>query len=101
MAGRWLNRFELLDVVIKNNMEGIKKAGFEELLDIIRPGLTVYYDRGKPIPIDIQLLLILRSFATGTFQMACRDLCDISQASASHIILMQVSEAIRHLKTIT
>ena len=75
----------------------VTKAGFRELLDIIRPGIAAHNDRGKLIPIDVQLLLTLRFYATGTFQMACGDLCDILQASASRII-KRVSEAIARLK---
>ena len=66
-------------------------------MDIIRPEITVYNDREKPIPIDIQLLLTHRFYAKGTFQMACEDLCDISQASTSRYT-KQVSEAIAGLK---
>ena len=43
-------------------------------------------------------MLTLRYYATGTFQQACGDLCEISQPSASHII-KRVSEAIARLKS--
>ena len=42
-------------------------------------------------------MLTLRYYATGTFQKACGDLCDISQLTASRII-KRVSEAIARLK---
>ncbi len=42
-------------------------------------------------------MLTLRYYATGTFQEACGDLCDISQLTASRII-KRVSEAIVRLK---
>ena len=42
-------------------------------------------------------MLTLRYYATGTFQEACGDLCDISQLTASRII-KRVSEAIARLK---
>ncbi len=42
-------------------------------------------------------MLTLRYYATGTFQEACGDLCDISQLTASCII-KRVSEAIARLK---
>ena len=42
-------------------------------------------------------MLTLRYYATGTFQQACGDLCEISQPSASRII-KRVSEAIARLK---
>ncbi len=41
-------------------------------------------------------MLTLRYYATGTFQEACGDLCDISQLTASRII-KRVSEAIARL----
>jgi hypothetical protein len=91
MAERWLRRLELLDNVARNNRDKrrpyildygkydeeqfrcryrVTKAGFRELLDIIRPEISAHNDRGKPIPADIQLLLTLRIYATGTFQLA-------------------------------
>ncbi len=42
-------------------------------------------------------MLTLRYYATGTFQEACGDLCDISQLTASRI-MKRVSEAIARLK---
>ena len=42
-------------------------------------------------------MLTLCYYATGTFQEACGDLCDISQLTASRII-KRVSEAIARLK---
>ena len=75
----------------------VTKAGFRELLDIVRPEISAHNDRGKLTPIDIQHLLTLRFHATGTFQMACGDLCEISQTSASRII-KRVSEAIACMK---
>ena len=35
----------------------ITKAGFRELLDIIRPEISAHNDRGKPIPAGIQLFV--------------------------------------------
>jgi hypothetical protein len=118
MAERWLRRLELLDNVAKDNRDrrrpyifdygkydkerfrcryGVTKAGFRELLDIIRPEIFAHNERGKSIPADIQLLLTLRFYATGTFQLACGDLCEISKRSASRII-KRVSEAIARLR---
>ena len=110
---------ELLDNVVKKNKDRrrpysfdygkydeeqfhgrlrVTKAGFRELLEIIKPGLTAHNDRQKPILIDIQLLLTLRLNAMVSFQMACQDFFDISQASTSHIIIKPVAEAIALLK---
>ena len=75
----------------------VTKAGFRGLLDLDRPEIPGHNDRGKRIPIDLQLLFTLRFYDTGTFHMVYRDLCDISQASARRII-KRLSEAIAHLK---
>ena len=117
MADRWLNRLECVDNIAPNNRNKRKpyifdygkyeeeqflswyrltKAGFRELLEIIKPDISAHNDRGKPIPADIQLLLTLRFYATGTFQLACGDLCEILQPSASRII-KRVFEAIARL----
>ena len=71
----------------------LTKDSFREILNIIAPAISGHNERGNPIPADIQLLLTLRYYATGTFQQACGDLCDISQPSASRII-KRVSEAL-------
>ena len=48
----------------------VTKAAFRELLDIISPDISAHKDQGKPFPADIQLLLTLRFYATGTLQLA-------------------------------
>ena len=75
----------------------LTKDGFREILNIIAPAISGHNERGNPIPGDIQLLLTLRYYATGTFQQACGDLCDISQPSASRV-MKRVSEAIARIK---
>ena len=120
MADMWLNRLACLNNIRPNNRNRwtpylfdygkyeeekfwnryrLTKAAFRELLEIIRPDISAYNDRGKPIPADIQLLLTLRLYATGIFQLACGDLRKISQPSASQII-KRVSEATACLKNI-
>ena len=118
MADWWLRRLELVDNIPRNNRNRrrryhfdyenydeeqfrsrfrLTKDGFRTLLDMLRHNLSAHNERGRPIPADIQLLLTLRFYATGTFQLACGDLCDISQPSASRII-KRVSGAIARLK---
>ena len=113
MADRWLKKLELVDNMPTDNRNKRKlynvdyekyeeeqfrsrfrltKDGFCELLDILRPDISAHNERGRPIPADIQLLLTI-FYATGTFQLACGDLCEISEPSASSII-MRVSESI-------
>ena len=117
MANVWLNRLQHLDNIPPNNTNRnrmynfnyemfdeeqfqiryrLTKDGFREILNIIAPAISGHNERGNPIPADIQLLLTLRYYATGTFQQACGDLCDISQPSASRII-KRVSEAIARI----
>lgn len=118
MAERWLNRLNAVDNMIFNNRNRrreynfnieqyddeqfrsryrLTKDAFQEFLAMIRADIQAHNDRGRPIPADIQLLITLRFYATGTFQLACGDLCEISQPSASRII-KRVSEAIARLK---
>ena len=77
----------------------LTKAAFRELLERIRLDISAHSDRGKPIRADIQLLVTLRFYSAGTFQLACADVCAISRPSASRII-KRVSEAIARLKNI-
>ena len=118
MAERWLKRLELVDNVARSNRDRrrpcifdygkhneeqfrsryqVPKDAFRELLDIISPDISAHNDRGKTFPADIQLLLTLRFYATGTLQLACGDFCEISEPSASQII-KRVSEAIARLR---
>jgi hypothetical protein len=118
MANVWLERLEHLDNLPRNNRNEnrnynfnyemydeeqfrsrfrLTKDGFWEILNIIEADISAHNERGNPIPAEIKLLLTLRYYATGTFQEACGDLCDISQPSASRII-KRVSEAIARLK---
>ena len=120
MANVWLGRLQQLDDLPGCNRNGnrnqynvnyemydeersrrrfrLTKDGFREVLNIIEEDISVHNERRNPIPAGIKLLLALRYYATGTFQQACGDLCDISQPSASRII-KQVSEAIARLKS--
>ncbi len=52
----------------------LTKPAFQELLHLATPMIALHNERGNPIPADIQLLLTLRVYATGTFQLACGDL---------------------------
>ena len=73
------------------------KDGFREMLNTIEADISAHNERGNPIPAEFKLLLTLRYYATGTFQEACGDLCDISQLTASRII-RRVFEAVARLK---
>ncbi len=118
MANVWLERLEQLDNLPRNNRNEnrnynfnyemydeeqfrsrfrLTKDGFREMLNIIEADISAHNERGNPIPAENKLLLTLRYYETGTFQEACGDLCDISQASASRIIKC-ISEAIARLK---
>ena len=118
MANVWLERLEHMDNVPRNNINEnrnynfnyemydedqfrgrfrLTKDGFREMLIIIEVDISAHNEQGNPIPADIKLFLTLRYYATGTFQQASADLCEISQLSASCII-KRISEAIARLK---
>ncbi len=59
------------------------------MLNIIEADITAHNERGNPIPAEIKLLLILRYYATGTFQEACGDLCDISHRLQVALLITQ------------
>ncbi len=103
MVDRWLNRLDIVDNIIVNNRNKRRVYNFdyqkydeEQLrsryrLQRLHFRIHVRITTGEDpcIPADIQLLLILRFYTTGTFQLACGDLCQISQPSASRIIKRQ------------
>ena len=102
MVVRWLNRLDIVDNIIVNNRNKRRVYNFDyqkydeeqfrsryRLTKVAFQDIRPHNDRGRPIPADIQLLLILRFYATGTFQLACGDLCQISQPSLSRIIKHQ------------
>ena len=64
----------------------LTKDGFREILNIIEEDISAHNERGNPIRAGIKHLLALRYYATGTFQQACGDLCDISQPSARPLL---------------
>ena len=118
MANLWLESLQQLDDLQRNNRKEnrnyslnyeiydekqyrsrfrLTKNGFREMFDIIEAHISAHNKRSYPIPAEIKLLLTSRYYATGTFQEACADLCDISQPSASRII-KRVSAAIAGLK---
>ena len=70
------------------------KAGFVYILNILEDDIQEAEDnRGHPIPPDVQLQVALRYYATGTFQIVCGDVCNVSQSSVSRIV-RKVSKAI-------
>ncbi|XP_064625925.1 putative nuclease HARBI1 [Lineus longissimus] len=63
------------------------KAGFNYVLNIIADEIPpAQNNRGHPIPPVIQLQVALRFYATGTFQIVCGDLNNVSQPAASRIV---------------
>ena len=70
------------------------KAGFTYILDILKDDIPEAQDnRGHPIPPEVQLQVGLRYYATGTFQIVCGDICNVSQPSVSRIV-RKISNAI-------
>ena len=102
MVDRWLNRLDIVDNIIVNNRNKRRVYNFDyqkydeeqfwsryRLTKVEFQDMRPHNDRRRPILADVQLLLILRFYATGTFQLACGYLCQISQPSASRIIKRQ------------
>lgn len=77
----------------------MSKASFHKLLNLIRKDLEWIDKRNHPISPETQLLVALRFYGTGTFQLVQGDLLGISQPSISRIV-RRVSEAIaKHRET--
>ncbi len=102
MVVRWVHRLGIVDNIIVNNRNKRRVYHFDyqkydeeqfrskyRLTKVVFQDIRPHNDRGRPIPADVQLLLVLRFYATGMFQLACGDLCQISQPSASGIIKHQ------------
>jgi len=68
----------------------------EELVEKIRPRIELSNYRNNPISPKLQVLIALRFYATGTFQIVLGDLFGVSQKSVSRII-WRVSSAIANL----
>ncbi|XP_064639793.1 putative nuclease HARBI1 [Lineus longissimus] len=74
------------------------KAGFNYVLNIIADEIPpAQNNRGHPIPPVIQLQVALRFYATGTFQIVCGDLNNVSQPAASRIVAKAPSVANREI----
>lgn len=64
----------------------ITKSTFEVLLVMIKDGLSFESLRNNPISPEVQLLITLRFFATGDFQMTNGDLFGVHQTSVCRIV---------------
>ena len=57
------------------------------ILNILKDDIKEARDkRGYPIPPDVQPQVALRYYATGSFQIVCGDVCNVSQPSVSRIV---------------
>ena len=63
------------------------KQTFHVLLDLIKDSLPVVGNRNNPVNPKMQLLISLRFFATGSFQIVSGDLIGFSQPTISRIVL--------------
>ncbi|KAJ8968685.1 hypothetical protein NQ314_002176 [Rhamnusium bicolor] len=86
-----LERFR--DDEFQNRYRFSKDSVRHIILPMIQKQLMKTNNRGLPIPPLIQLLVCLRFFATGNFQVVSGDLRGISQATVS-VIIKRVSELI-------
>lgn len=74
------------------------KVSFLYILNIVSENLKVSCERSYSIPPRLQLLITLRFYATGTFQMTDGDLFGVHQTSVCRIV-HRTSEAIAKLRS--
>ena len=100
---RKINDYSTIDVISKYSDEEFRerfrmnKNTFNDLLDEIRGSLDKENNRGRPIPPEIQLMVTLRYFATGTFQQVDGDLIGMAQTTVSDVI-SRTAEAIAKMR---
>ncbi|XP_025018167.1 putative nuclease HARBI1 [Tetranychus urticae] len=65
----------------------MNKETFHVLLDLIKDEIEIFGKRNHPVSPENQLLIALRFFATGSFQIVSGDLIGFSQPTISRIVL--------------
>ena len=73
------------------------KPAFEHILELVRDVLEHESKRNNAVSAELQLLIALRFFATGSFQMTLADVFGIHQTTVSRIVY-RVSRAIAALR---
>jgi len=63
------------------------------IIDMVRPKLESPVRRGPCIPVGLQVMAVLRFYATGSFQHVCAEMHNINQSTLSKLI-KKVSRAI-------
>ncbi len=72
------------------------KESFQELVSYLRQDLESEWDRGKPVSPEKQVLIALRYYATGSFQVVTGDTIGVFQCTVSRIVA-RVSKSICRL----
>ncbi|XP_066600070.1 putative nuclease HARBI1 [Prorops nasuta] len=93
-----MNWFKLYDDTNFRRRFHLSKDNFIMILQKIEQRLIHGTDRNYAIPPVIQLLVVLRFYATGSFFLSVADYCGISETSAQ-LFVHKVSEAIASLST--
>lgn len=75
----------------------LSKDSILNLLEILEPSLAPANNKNNPIPALIQILITLRFYATGSFQLSIADYFKVSQPTVSRIV-KKVTEQIAALR---
>lgn len=79
--------FAIFDDVDFKKRFRMNKNSFNVLLAMVKDDLTVSDKRNNPVSAKDQLLIALRFFATGSFQVVSGDLIGFSQPTISRIVI--------------
>ncbi|KAG0440228.1 hypothetical protein HPB47_016365 [Ixodes persulcatus] len=78
-----------LDTIADHHLERyyrLPRPAVQRLCDALAPALRRPTARSHSLPVDAQVLLALRFYASGSFQSVVGDVANMSQTSASRII---------------
>ncbi|XP_069702656.1 putative nuclease HARBI1 [Periplaneta americana] len=82
-----MNPFEFYnDIEFKRRFRFHKRTVLDLILPKIERTLAKPNQRGLPVPPVLQLLICLRFYATGSFQIVIGDLCSLSQSTVSRVV---------------
>ncbi|CAB0006066.1 unnamed protein product, partial [Nesidiocoris tenuis] len=74
-----------------------KSTVVNNIYPLVKDVLEVSDQRGKPVPSMIELLGVLRFFATGSFQIVCGDMICFSQSTMSRLVKLVSRRLAQHV----
>ncbi|KAM3874193.1 putative nuclease HARBI1 [Diretmus argenteus] len=89
-----LNYFD--EVTFRDRFRMYKENALE-IITLLEPGLTILSQRGRPVPIPLQVLITFSFLASGSFHRETGDLCGVHESTACRIV-HKVCRAICGLK---